>query len=116
MLKTTYRRGAEDYTLVVGKVRGHGGRIPRKLTIPEDEQRTARVNPWWSGRSMMALHSGYEPSVSVKDQDSLMLTEEGPPSVLFRSGDPGALRIPNYTSRTKVSIARCRCGNGKMET
>lgn len=96
MLKTTYRRGVEDYTLVVGKT-SHVHDEYREAVIPlEDEQQTARVNVVVRAFND-AVAFRYE-FISIKGQDSLMLTDE---RTTFRFvSDPliHALPLPSYTS------------------
>lgn len=91
-----FRDGVEDYELVVGKTRKVHD-LYREVIIPlESETKDAKVN-----LVVRAFNDGvglrYE-FVSVKGQDSLVLTDE---KTTFRfNGDPLArtLLLPNYTS------------------
>jgi alpha-glucosidase len=96
ILPAKFRDGVEDYELVVGKTRKVHDSYREAIIPLESETKDAKVN-----LVVRAFNDGlglrYE-FVSVKGQDSLVLTDE---KTTFRfNGDPVArtLLLPNYTS------------------
>jgi alpha-glucosidase len=96
ILSPKFRDGVEDYELIVGKTKKVHDAYREAIIPLESETKDASVN-----LVVRAFNDGvglrYE-FVSVKDQDSLVLTDE---KTTFRfNGDPVArtLQLPNYTS------------------